>query len=197
MTSPKTQTGSTVADLTNDSPLADRIRATAHKLAYRYGAHADDVQSEITLAVLERYYEDPDFLTDNTIAYVVSHGAWYARDVLKRECVQVVNRTVDGDARVPQRGRNNSCQDRVFDLITADQAFERECEKEVERRLLVEDALNHLDRRDRRIAQLYAHGWTPRDMADELDTPWRTIYYRLNHPIKRAFEAAALAQSAA
>jgi len=186
MTSPKTQTGSTVADLTNDSPLADRIRATAHKLAYRYGAHADDVQSEITLAILERYYEDPDFLTDNTIAYVVSHGAWYARDVLKRECVQVVNRTVDGDAEVGDDGAAT-----LLELLPG------AVWDEIEFGLSVELAMDELDAENAQIARMYAAGWNADEIADELEIGRRTVYYRLNHPVRDALEAQGFAQSAA
>ena len=186
MTSPKTQTGSTVADLTNDSPLADRIRATAHKLAYRYGAHADDVQSEITLAILERYYEDPDFLTDNTIAYVVSHGAWRARDVLKRECTLFVNRTIDGDAEIGDDGAAT-----LLELLPG------EGWDEVEFGLSVELAMDELGAENAQIARMYAAGYSSSEISSEVGVARRTVYYRLNHPVRDALEAQGFAQSAA
>lgn len=181
MTSPKTHT---TADLSNDSPLADRIAATAHKLAYRYGADADDVQSEITLAILERYADGPEFL-DNATAYVVSYGAWRARDALKREC-RLDNRTVAGDAPATDDG------DATILELQADDRWQQ-----VEFGFAVEQALETLDKRDRQIARMYAAGYSAEEIGDSVGCARRTVYYHLNGDIAAALEAQGLAQFAA
>lgn len=186
MYSPKTQTGSTVADLTNDSPLAGRINGAAVNVAREYGIDSDDVRSEITLAILEAYADDPDFLADNTIAYVVSRGVWRARDALKREYNLYYNRTVDGDAPAGDDG------DATILELQTDGDW-----SEVEFSLAVETALESLDPEDAQIARMYAGGWTASAIADEVGIGRRTVYYRLNHAVKDALEAEGFAQSAA
>lgn len=174
-----------LADLTNESPLARRIRGTAHKIAYQYGADADDVTSEITLAILARYADDPAFL-DQTDAYIVSHGAWAARDEMKRECAQYVNRTVDGDAPVGEGG------EALLELIPDANAWQQ-----LEFGLAVDQALAELDARDEQIARMCAAGWNAAEIGEQVGCARRTVYYRLNHAVRYAFEAQGFAQTAA
>lgn len=176
MNSPKTP-----QDLTGDTPLADRIRGAAHNIAFEYGADPDDVESEITLAILETYADDPEFL-NNTEAYIVNRGAWRARDVLKRECNLYVNRTVDGDASTADDGAT------LLELLPG------ETWAEVEFGFAVEQAMEALDDRDAQIARMYAGGWNASEIGDAVGCARRTVYYRLNHSVRDALEAQGLAQ---
>lgn len=177
MNSPKTQTGNAIADLANSSPLADRIAGAAYNVAREYGKDFDDVRSEITLAILEEYASDPTFL-DQSVAYIVNLGAWRARDTLKRECVQFVNRTVDGDAPVAPGGGDTLLE------LQADGDW-----AQVEFSFAVEQALQSLDAENAQIARMYAGGWNAQEIADALEIGRRTVYYRLNHAVHDALAA--------
>lgn len=173
MNSPKTRTPQ---DLVNNSPLARRINGAAYKIARQYGADYDDARSEITLAILERYAQEPGFLEDNAIAYITTHGVWRARDALRRECVQFVNCTVDGDAPVGDDGDAT-----VLELTSGDWSW-----SDAEREFAVARALDVLDEEDRRIARMYAMGYTSTEISNKVGIARRTVYYRLNNPIRDA-----------
>jgi len=178
MNSPKT-----LADLSNDSALADRIRGAAYNVAREYGADPDDVESEIVLAILEQYADDPEFL-EQADAYIVNFGAWRARDVLKRECNLYVNRTVDGDAPTADDGAT------LLELLSSSDWAE------VEFGFAVEQAMETLDDRDAQIARMYAGGWSAEEIGEKVDCARRTVYYRLNHSVRDALEAQGFAQIA-
>jgi len=169
-------TARTTRDLSNDSALARAITGASYKLARQYGADVDDVQSEVTLAILERYAREPEFL-EQSDSYVVSYGAWRARDVLKRECALYVNRTVEGDAPATDDG------DATVLELQADDVW-----ADVEFSFAVEQALAGLSEDDATIARLYAGGWNAQEIADEVGCSRRTVYNHLDGSIKDALE---------
>jgi len=178
MNSPRTP-----QNLSDDSPLAKRIVGAAHKIAWGYGIEPEDVQSEITLAILERYAEEPEFL-EQTDAYIVNHGAWRARNELNRQFRSYYNRTVDGDAPATEDGDAPATEDgdALLDLLPASGSWE-----DVELSFEVRDALSSLAERDQQICAMFGGGWTASEIADETDCSRRTIYYRINNPIREAF----------
>ena len=80
----------------SEESLSKRIKGAAYNVAMQYGVEPDEVEQEIVLAILEEYTKNPDFL-NQTDAYLVNKGAWVARNVLKRQAVQMWNHEVEDD----------------------------------------------------------------------------------------------------
>jgi len=155
--------------------LTPRIRGAAHNVARQYGADPDDVEQEIVLAILERYAENPDFL-NQTPAYVVNHGAWRARDALRREAVQSSRCLEDAPVGDDPDGPT------LLDLAAATNPW-----PEVELRVAVEQVLARaLDRQSRRIALSLAMKCEIREIAEALRVAPNTVRNRINGPIAQA-----------
>jgi len=170
--------------LCDNSPLARKLRGAAHNLAFELGTEPDDMEQEIVLAILERFASDPTFL-DNKDAYVVSHGAWKARDA-----VRMARRRTHADQAWTYDDEDD--EDRHAAMATDPWA-------EVDRELslppayvsnpseFVADVIAGLEENDRQIAKETMGGLSPRQIAPSVGLHWRTVYNRLHGPIAHGF----------
>lgn len=150
------------------SKIAPRIKGAAYNIARRYDRldQVDDIAQEITLAILEHYVEDSNFLSQSD-SWIVNWGAtaarWSILTALGRE------KTDDDEG------------DGLLERIPAEDAYE-----DATLALAVEQALAGLDAQDRQIAQMLTVGKTPRDIGPVVGLSWRTVYNRMNGPIAQA-----------
>jgi len=110
---------------------------------------------------------------EQTDAYIVNHGAWRARNELNRQFRSYYNRTVDGDAPATEDGEP------LLALLPATGSWE-----DVEFSFDIREALSSLDDRDQTICAMIGGGWNASEIANEVDCSRRTVYYRLNNPIR-------------
>ncbi len=155
--------------------LLPRIRGAAHNIAPQYGADPDDVEQEIVLAILERYAQEPAFL-NNKPAYIVNHGAWRARDVLRRLLGYHETRATD-----------------LFDSYEGDEPdktalFADDPWPAVSLGLAIKHALATLSEENRHIARGLAAGYSAREIGPAIGLHWRTVYNRMSGPIATALQ---------
>jgi hypothetical protein len=153
------------------SSLEKRIRGAAHNIAFEYGADPDDVESEITLAILEEATRTPSFL-DRPDNQIVNLGAWRARDWLRREYTQYYNRTVSDDPLYDEEPAGGMT---LLDLAATDDPWAF-----VELSAEVWERLAGLDEQNRTIATALAAGFNPREIGPALGISYRTVYNRMN-----------------
>ena len=168
--------GSTLSNLTDASTLARTITGAAYNLSFEYGADVEDIRSEIVLAILERYTEDPEFLAQAD-SYIVRFGAWRARNELNRECRSFYNQ-IEEDDPVFEDGTT------VLEMVPDSRSWE-DVEFSFELRL----ALETLAERDQQICKMVGGGWNADEIAREVECGRRTVYYRLQNPIRTAVAA--------
>jgi RNA polymerase sigma factor (sigma-70 family) len=166
--------------LAGRNSLTQRIQGAAFKIARQYNADPQDVAQDITQAILTRYKTEPTFL-DQTDAYIVNHGAWRARDTLKRQFTLWHNRETSGDAYIS--GGDDDAT--LFDLIAADDPWQA-----TELQIALARALEMLDDDDRAICLGLAEGYKPRELAEQTGIPQATIYYRMKNQIARTLKNA-------
>ena len=159
--------------------LLPRIKGAAHNIARQHNADPDDVEQEIVLAILERYAQEPTFL-DQTPAYIVNHGVWRARDVLRRQATMHTNRELPTSE--------------LFDTdegAEGDKAptFAEDPWQEVALSLAIEEALGELSEENQRIARGLAAGYSAREIGPAIGLHWRTVYNRMSGPIATALQS--------
>ncbi len=148
--------------------LRGKIGKAAGKIARKFHANADDVESDITIAILERFVSEPGFLEQND-SYVLQHGAWAARDMLKKHTALWLNKTAELELS------NDKLTTDPWQIVMFNQA--------------VADALATLNATDQVIATGLAQGYTPREVAGMAGVSYKTVYNRRNGPIHDAFSA--------
>ena len=164
---------------TSSNPLENllpRIKGAAHNIARQYNADPDDIEQEIVLAILERYAEAPDFL-DHTPAYIVNHGAWRARDVLRRQLAH--HELPAADLREEDAEPDKAA-------LFADDPWPA-----VSLGLAIEHALAPLSEQNRRIAHGLAAGYNPRQIGPKVGLSFRTVYTRIQGPLREALAGVA------
>lgn len=140
--------------------LAHRIRGAACNVArsYQYDA-VEDIEQEITLAIMERYVDDPDWI-DNGPAYVVNYGAWRAQNWLRH---QLWGGIVEDE--VLESGETL--------LEQAPAPSENPIQT-----IWITTALDSLDEQTRQIANAFAAGYTVREIAQRIGVSRQTVCNR-------------------
>lgn len=158
--------------LSEDGPLAQRIRGAAYNVARRNDADPDDVEQEIYLAILERFEADPEFL-DETDAYIVNHGAWKATDVLRGRRLRT-----ERDTATCYAGDGNDLRN---DALTTDPWSDVNARLSTpDLAMLVSQVLAGLeDETDQAIAKALMEGHKPAKIARQVGCSRRNVYYRM------------------
>jgi len=162
------------------SKISPRIKGAAYNIARRYDRldQVDDVEQEITLAILEHYIEDPGFLSQSD-SWIVNWGATAAR-------WQILNAMGREKWESQDEGADDENGDGLLERVPAEDAYES-----ATLALAVEQALAGLDAQDQQIVHLLAAGKTPREIGPAVGLHWKTIYNRMNGQIAQALQGCA------
>lgn len=158
--------------------LEEKIAGTAFKIARKYNrgfrnVEADDLASEMVLAILERAAEQPDFLAQ-TDAYIVNYGAWKARDWAKRQTTFNARELQDDPVSDDLDGAT------LLEMIEADNW------DDTDRGLAIEQAMDDLSEMDQEICAGLASGYSVRDIAPSVGCSVPTVYNHMRGNIAEA-----------
>lgn len=156
--------------------MSKRIAGAAYNVARQYGVDPADVEQEIVLAILDEYSKNPAFL-DQADAYIVNKGAWMARNVLKRQAVQMWNH--EAEEPDDEREYNGHIFNGVNDLTFLDVVSGRDSQEAVDLAVALKTAYSKLDSTNQTILSGMYEGLTRREIGQAVGMTHAGINWRI------------------